>query len=79
MIDLPAMAPCPVRKGGRHSLSALFSSDGDHDMTLFCGSCGALRRVPMDGEVSVPLDAMTPAQISAAVMSADEVVRRVRG
>jgi len=67
MIDLPAMAPCPVGKQGRHELAAVFSSDAENDMTLYCEACGMVRRLPMTGEVDVPLD----------MLSADEIMRRV--
>jgi hypothetical protein len=65
--DLPALAPCPADKRGRHSVAAIFSSEGNHDMTMFCEHCGMVRRLPMSGEVGVPLD----------MLSVDEILRRV--
>ena len=59
------MGRCPVRKGGRHSLAAVLPESSDGYMTLFCESCGAVRRLPVSGEVSVPPDCMTPAQLDA--------------
>lgn len=54
-------------KRGRHELAAVFSSEGNQDMTMFCAHCGMVRRLPMSGEIGVPLDEM----------SADEIARRV--
>ena len=68
MNDLPAMAPCPVDKRGRHSMAAIFSSEGNDDLTMFCERCGMVRRLPMSGEVGVPLD----------MLDADEIVRLAR-
>ena len=67
MIDLPEMAPCLVGKNGRHALAALYPSDAVLDLTLFCEHCGMVRRLPMSGEISAPLDAL----------SASEILRRV--
>lgn len=69
MNDLPAMTPCPVNKRGRHSMAVVFSSDGNQDMTMYCEHCGMVRRLPMSGEVGVPLD----------MLDADEILRRVSG
>ena len=63
MIDLPEMAPCPVGRRGRHALASVFSSDAEHDLTMFCERCGMVRRLPMTGEVGVPLDQMDAAEI----------------
>ncbi len=68
MNDLPAMAPCPVGKGGRHEIAAVFSSEGNQDLTMFCEWCGMVRRLPMSGVVGVPLD----------MLDADEIVRLTR-
>jgi len=64
--DLPAMPACPVRKRGRHELAVVFPSDAESDMTLYCESCGMVRRLPMTGEISPPLD----------TLSTDEILRR---
>ena len=67
MIDLPAMSPCPVDKQGRHALGALFPSESGLDLTLYCERCGMARRLPMTGDIDVPLD----------LLSAEEIRRRV--
>jgi len=55
--DLPPMEPCPVQKSGRHELLVITPSEDDHDMTLACHRCGALRRVPVTGAINLgPLD-----------------------
>ena len=68
MNDLPAMAPCPVDKRGRHSMAALWPESSVGDMTMYCERCGMVRRLPMSGEVGVPLD----------MLDADEILRSAR-
>ena len=64
MTDIGPMEPCPHTKAGRHALNAILPEDSDHDMTLFCEWCGAMRRVPVSGALYVgSLDGLTAAQI----------------
>ena len=77
MIDLPEMAPCLVGKYGRHALAALDPSDAGLDLTLFCEHCGLVRRLPMSGEISAPLDALSATEILVAWASG-EPLHRVR-
>ena len=52
MTDLPAMDPCPVSKGGRHSLASIVpTEDADMDVTLYCERCGAVRRFCVSGDL----------------------------
>jgi hypothetical protein len=61
------MEPCPFHKAGRHDLAAVLPEDSDHDMTLWCTACGALRRVPVSGSLSSSLDHLDADAIAAAV------------
>jgi hypothetical protein len=66
-MDLPALPRCKRTKGGAHDLAAIVPGDDDHDLTLYCTACGALRRLPASGPVLTPrLDDET-ADIIAAV------------
>ena len=70
MIDLPPMDACPTGRKGRHDLTAIIPDDADQDMTLFCGACGSIRRLPVTGAVLADrLDDM----------SASEIERRIAG
>ena len=61
------MDPCPHRDSGKHELNALIPSDDDRDLTLFCGHCGAMRRVPATGSLwkGSPLDDWPANEIGA--------------
>ena len=61
------MEQCTVNKNGRHELSAVIPEDSDHDMTLFCSHCGALRRVPVSGALTASLDDLDAGAIRLAV------------
>ena len=68
MMDAIGPLPsCPVGKRGRHALAAIFSSEANHDLTLFCEWCGTVRRFPMTGDIGAPLDAL----------DADAILRRI--
>ena len=70
MTDLPAMAPCPVTKSGRHGLSVITPGEDTGDLTFVCCMCGATRRVPAMGSLwtGSPLDGW-PAEEIAKVAS----------
>jgi hypothetical protein len=67
-MDLPAMARCPRGKKGAHQIAAIVPGDDEHDITLYCEHCGALRRAPATGELMVSrlddLDAETIERIA---------------
>lgn len=56
MSDLGPLDPCPFDKRGRHHLVAVLPGDDEHDVTLYCESCGSLRRMPASGSLSTSLD-----------------------
>lgn len=66
------MDPCPYRKKGRHDISVVLPEDADHDMTLFCDACGAVRRMPVNGSpLASRLDDLTTEQIAEATRHHD--------
>lgn len=66
-MDLPAMERCPRGRKGRRSLAAIIPGDDDHDITLYCETCGALRRAPATGAILLSrLDDLTAADIERA-------------
>lgn len=67
MSDLGPMAPCPNGKKGQHNLCAVIPDNDDNDLTLFCDRCGMVRRMPVNGALSVPLDDLDAKTISALV------------
>lgn len=67
-MDLPPMPRCKVGRKGRHDLSFIIPENDDRDLTLVCDACGALRRVPVTGELLASrLDDLTPAEIERLV------------
>jgi hypothetical protein len=67
--DLPALDPCPYRKSGAHHLAAVIPGDDDGWLTLFCETCGAVRREPVSGHLDGTLDDL----------DVDEIERRIYG
>ncbi len=66
-MDLPRMKRCKVDAKGRHELNVVIPDEYDRDMTLFCANCGALRRVPVSGQLLASrLDDLTAAEILLA-------------
>ena len=66
-MDLPSMDPCPHGKKGRHQLAAIIPGDDEHDITLYCEQCGALRRAPATGPVLAErLDDLSAEEIKRA-------------
>lgn len=62
-MDLPALSRCPFGKKAHH-LVAIIPGDDDHDITLYCEKCGALRRAPATGSILLErLDDMDAASI----------------
>jgi hypothetical protein len=61
------MDPCPYAKRGQHALMAIIPEDSDHDLTLCCSVCGAMRRTPASGVLvsGGSKDALTAAEIDA--------------
>lgn len=66
--DVLPLPPCPTNKRGRHDFNAVIPGTDDGYLTLFCGTCGTVRRMPVSGQLYVgSLDALTPAEIKRAV------------
>ena len=75
MADIGAMDLCPARKDGAHRLIPLVPDDAGMDMTLFCDRCGAMRRVPVTGQLMPVLDDMdadTTAGYMASILAGSE-------
>lgn len=71
-MDIPPMDRCPVSKSGRHEPASIVpTEDADMDVTLYCESCGAARRFPVNGPLLASrLDDLTGEQIAALVRKA---------
>jgi hypothetical protein len=68
-MDLPPMDPCRVNSKGRHDLLMIEPLDHHTDLTMFCGWCGAVRRLPVNG---------SPLASRLDDLDADEIERRTR-
>lgn len=66
-MDLPPLEPCPFDKRGRHAMAAILPGEDSGDITLYCETCGSLRRAPASGSIlGERLDDLTPAEIERA-------------
>lgn len=64
MHDLEPLPPCPFHDKGRHELTAIVPADEAGWLTMFCGRCGCVRRMPASGPLELPpLDNLSAAEI----------------
>ena len=64
--DLEPLGPCPYGEDGQHAGTVIVPAKSKGDVTVVCCSCFAVRRLPAEGSLVKPLDAMDAAVIARA-------------
>ena len=76
-MDLGPLEPCPYSKSGKHNTHIVIPSDDDRDLTLLCGNCMTMRRVPASGSLrqGSPLDDWPASEIKTIAKGSTDAER----